>query len=150
MRARPWFVIVLLLLGGCAAREVKSVTGRVTLNGAPLADAQVQFCPPAGTDGPTYTAISDADGRFEVFMDPRPGLGLKPGKYVVLVTKFAGAAAVPKEEVAGAPLQEGTMPGTLNVLPPIYNDRARSPFVIDLQPGDNYVPLALEGKERKK
>jgi hypothetical protein len=150
MRARPWFLIALLFAGGCSDREVKSVTGRVTLDGQPLAGAQVHFCPPAGVDGPTYTAISDADGRFELFKDPRPGLGLKPGKYIILVTKFAGAAAAPKDEVAGAPLQEGTMPGTYNILPPLYNDRARSPFVIDLQPGDNYVPLVIEGKERKK
>ena len=144
MRCRPWLPLVLLFLGGCAGREVKSVTGRVTINGQPLAGAQVQFCPLAAADAPSYTAIADADGRFEVFKDPRPGLGLKPGRYVILVTKFAGAAAAPKDEAAGAPLQEGTMPGTYNILPPLYNDRAKSPFVVDLQPGDNYVPLVIE------
>ncbi len=150
MQARFSLLVALLLLGGCSDSEVKSVTGRVTLNGQPLAGAQVQFCPPAGVDLPSYAAISDVDGRFAVFKDPRPGLGLKAGRYVVLVTKFAGAAAVPKEEVAGAPLQEGTFPGTYNILPPLYNDRAKSPFVVDLHAGDNDIPLMLEGKERRK
>lgn len=150
MPSRSWLLIALLFLGGCADREVKAVTGRVTWNGQPLAGAQVQFCAPAGVERPSYTALTDADGRFEVFKDPRPGLGLQPGRYVILVAKFTGAAAAPKGEVAAAPLQEGILPGTYNILPPLYNDRTKCPFNVDLHPGDNYIPLVLEGKERRK
>lgn len=138
-----------LLAGGCADQEVKRVFGVVTLDGKPLAGAEVKFWPKDDLKLNAYTAITRADGTFEIFKDPRPGTGLKPGRYVILVAKFGGAAATVREDVAAAPAQEGFMPGTYNTLPSKYNDKDKCPFVVALHQGDNDCPLPLESGKKK-
>jgi hypothetical protein len=64
-------------LSGCADRPA-TVEGTVTLDGQPVADAQVTLVLD-GADGPAPSAETDADGKFR--------LEAMPGKYKVTVFK---------------------------------------------------------------
>ena len=129
---------------GCSASGVGRVTGTVTLDGEPLAGAEVRFWPKDEPDLGAATAVTRADGTFEVLRDPRPGAGLKPGRYVILVARYAGGRPQPEKDAAVAPAQEGIIPGTFNQLPARYNDRDRCPFTVEVGKGHNDFPLALE------
>lgn len=53
------------LLSGCGSSgaDVAPVSGRVTLDGAPMAGARIRFQPEAGGGSPSYGA-ADADGNY--------------------------------------------------------------------------------------
>jgi len=59
-------VLTCALLTGCDGRTVVPVSGRITFDGQPLADAIVLFQPIRGTANPGTGSIgrTDADGRF--------------------------------------------------------------------------------------
>lgn len=67
---------------GSSGPQLGTVTGKVTLDGAPLADATVQFQPAEGK--PSY-AVTDASGNYELLFAPdQPGATL--GKHTVEIT----------------------------------------------------------------
>ena len=77
-------------LAGCGASGpelAENVTGRVTLNDAPLADASVQFV--SDTDG-ISAGRTDADGRFTLYYGEQAGAPF--GKHTVRISKFDGEA----------------------------------------------------------
>ena len=61
---------VLLISAGCGAAGLQPVSGRVTLDGEPVANAEVIFAPMQvkgiANPGPHSKATTDSDGRFEV------------------------------------------------------------------------------------
>lgn len=73
-----WLMLAAALLGGCngSGPEVAPVTGRVTLDGAPLAGARIRFQPEATEGSPSY-GTADLDGNFV--------LGYKRGQQGALV-----------------------------------------------------------------
>src|SRR5262245_37542958 len=79
MRRRFAGALVLLLVLGCGGPKLAPVSGRVTLNGKPLANAHVSFQPIAApgemNPGSGSYAITDADGRYtlRVVEGDRPG-----------------------------------------------------------------------------
>ena len=58
-------MLVAVLLSGCggSGAEVAPVSGRVTLDGAPLAGARIRFQPEASGGSPSYGA-ADQDGHY--------------------------------------------------------------------------------------
>lgn len=62
---RAGLLALTALLSGCGGSgvEVAPVTGRVTLDGAPLAGARVRFQPEASGGSPSYGA-ADSDGNY--------------------------------------------------------------------------------------
>lgn len=86
-------LVVLLALGGCGQSKYTSVTGVVTLDGAPLANANVVFRAPGC---PMSSARTDESGRFRV--ETGGARGMKPGEYAVTVAAFA-----PPKKEGGAP-----------------------------------------------
>lgn len=91
-----------LLLIGCGGaddgrRDVYPVTGKITLNGAPLAGASVAYAPQE-QGNPTAIGRTDNGGVYHLTtyeaMD-----GAAPGKYAVVVTKMVSTMP---EEVEGA------------------------------------------------
>ncbi len=80
-------LLSLLVLAGCGGqsgpRTVKAA-GVVTLDGAPVADANVTFVDEAAAI--TATAISDAQGRFALRHNAEKD-GAVPGSYKVMVSK---------------------------------------------------------------
>jgi hypothetical protein len=65
--------LLALLLASCGGRsELAGARGRVTLDGQPLADAFVVFCPTK--NGTTSYGRTDADGNYRMmFKDKEPG-----------------------------------------------------------------------------
>ena len=87
----------LIALTGCGAASsgptTTPVTGEVTLNGQPVAGADVAFMPTvSGPDSAPAQAITDDTGRFEVVSLFDQGrttrTGMLPGSYAVSVTQL--------------------------------------------------------------
>jgi hypothetical protein len=115
---------VIALLGltavGCSGSG-KKITGSVTLNGQPLADARVEFHPKSNLNIAAAEARTDAQGNFEILPRPRSSEILAPGDYVVFVRKMVDRkGAVPSEEDYGQLLAAGQL---VNKVPPVYSDR---------------------------
>lgn len=98
MRSRSAVTILALAcVVGCGAARVESrVTGLVTGEGRPLADAVIVFqsLDAVAADERTFRAVSAADGRYEV-------AGIRPGSYEVIVVP-AGGRDGQTEQVAAA------------------------------------------------
>ena len=147
---RPWRLLAALLIAfvvtGCTDNSrVRKVTGLVTMDDAPLAGADLQFLPadPQDLQIGSFTGTTGADGKFEIALGSNTGKNAQPGKFVVLVTKGGGVGAPPvvgdgddktKELMKIGP---GLVGGS--TLPPIYADRNRSPFKVELKEGETDV-----------
>jgi hypothetical protein len=85
----PRTVCVVLLaagLSGCGgAAGGVAVTGTVTLDEQPLADAVVTFYPEGETAGLGGAARTGADGRYT--LTAARGGGLPPGEYTVVISR---------------------------------------------------------------
>jgi hypothetical protein len=92
MRPRWIAGFVLLLAAGCGDR-VAPVSGRVTLDGRPLANAFVTFQPLArGKDinpGPGSAGKTDADGRYTLQVVGRKSKGAIVGPHRVAIVAYA-------------------------------------------------------------
>jgi len=76
-----WFVAALMVTAlGCSNRDLGQVSGTVTLDGEPLADAMVIFTPMTG--GRPAAGRTDAQGRYELIFD-RAGAGAVHGEHFV-------------------------------------------------------------------
>jgi hypothetical protein len=99
LQHRHHYALLLLgvLLAGCGAgadvnsgrQKVFKVKGKITMNGAPVANAMVSFSPKARQ--PAATGRTGADGDY-VLTTYEPGDGAAAGDYVVLVTKESASA----------------------------------------------------------
>lgn len=91
------FVACLSILAGCSRGPAVStipVSGKITYNGAPLAEAIVTFVN-VDPDGRSANGVTDANGAYtlQTFVTPgRSQAGAMAGDYTVTVTKFAAAA----------------------------------------------------------
>ena len=149
MTHRPLLALagcVLLLAVGCSSKSVREgekVTGKVTFNGTPVANAKVIF-----TDGTTSgaaasgpTAITDDDGQYVL-------VGVKPGTYKVVVYKMTpkpGAKLPPEGE--GLDLEQMEASGLgVHALPKKYSTPGTTSLTAAISSGANKVDLALEGK----
>ena len=85
-----WAVLAILVMAcGCSGRPSPvPISGVVTLDGQPVANAGVLFCPIA--EGPVASGATDAKGNFK--MATLNKSGVLPGKYGVAIIKkeFAG------------------------------------------------------------
>lgn len=124
--------------GGDSGLVVHSVTGAVTQDGAPVADAVVGFSPATPVDGfAGAQATTDAQGRFDVIIPAVAGKqqlhGLPPGQYHVTVVKMQsgpGAASLSNPPK--------------NVLPAKYATPESSPLSATVNAdGENVVDLKL-------
>jgi hypothetical protein len=88
MHAR-WFSGFLVLVAGCNGSPVAPVSGRVTLDGAPLANAIVLFQPihlDKDNTGMGSTGKTDADGRYTLQQIQPRRMGATIGKHRVSIT----------------------------------------------------------------
>jgi hypothetical protein len=80
--------ILFVFFAGCNRSSVAQVSGRVTLDGLPLANAVVLFQPINASDNPGSGSVAktDADGRFVLrqIQPNRPGASV--GKHRVRIT----------------------------------------------------------------
>jgi hypothetical protein len=92
-RASSWFSLLLAtaLVGtGCSGGpKLVPVTGKVTLNGAPLKNVKVEFHPDPdkGVSGPSSSGTTDADGNFTLVCTERGNApGAVVGSHRVVIT----------------------------------------------------------------
>jgi hypothetical protein len=128
---------VSLLLTGCggaAGPELGKVSGRVTLDGQPLANAVVRF-QPAGAGGTYSTGRTDADGNYQLRYS-RDQYGALIGSHRVSVS----TAAPDAEDKQGnpSPVRER--------VPVQYN--AESSLIHEVEAGSNEIDLELSGVGR--
>jgi len=81
--------LALPLLAGCGSGKIAPVSGRITLNGKPLAKASVTFAPVGSKEkqepGPSSAGMTDADGRYTLTLIGQDGRGAVIGKHKVRI-----------------------------------------------------------------
>lgn len=129
------FLVTCLTLGCFGYRPdlppTERVTGTVTLDGQPVANARVQFVPDKlkGTEGAMASGTTDAEGKYELFTSTVKGAIV--GHHKVSVE----ARAQPKDEF-------DTLPELLT--PAVYGDHATSGLTAEVVAGEaNVVDLSL-------
>lgn len=132
-RFAPWFgllTVCVAVLGCGGSDNVARVTGVVTLNDEPLANATVRFQPIAG--GRPSTAITDSAGRYDLVYT-RSEQGAEVGRHTVSITTYD----------AGDPDGEPPRPTTPEKVPARYN--APSELTADVAAGSNAIDFKLDG-----
>jgi hypothetical protein len=99
MRVVSLFVVTALLATGCGNSKVVPVSGKVTLEGKPLANAAVVFQPIRTEDnaypGEGSIAKTDENGEFTLELQLTKGTkGAYVGKHRVEITCSVGGAAI--------------------------------------------------------
>ncbi|MCC9606036.1 DUF4198 domain-containing protein [Blastopirellula sp. JC732] len=126
--------VLLVALLGCGRGNplgLAPVSGRVTLDGQPLADATISFIPEQGRPS---TATTDAEGRFEL-TTLNPGDGALPGDHKVTVMKYAAYDA------------EKPYAKLVSLVPAHYVELKTTPLTVTVpKSGDPNVEIALAKK----
>jgi len=119
--------LLLLLAVGCSGNKdippLRTVTGLVTLDGKPLADANVAFAPEHGR---TSIGRTDAAGRYELYFDG-PNKGAAVGRHRVIITTM--------------PSMDSAHP---IFVPARYN--VQTTLTAEVKPGKNTFDFALQLK----
>lgn len=146
--ARRWFVCASMLmistgLAGCgkaatrtASQEVP-VSGKVTLDGSPLADAQIQF---KTANQATFTGATDSTGTYKLW-SATGGEQVCEGPCVVTVSKF-----VLPEGATPQPNMNPMMQGGKQLLLPRYWDPARAVLSATVPAAGGTFDFPLESK----
>ena len=145
-RAIVWLGVVALLGvvlwwflyagGGPAA----TVSGTVTLDNEPIAQAEVVYVADEGEAGPTSAQTDDA-GSYR--LHGHTAAGLPTGRYKVTVRKMVSSkdGSVPQ----GEQLLHARASGLLrNALPKLYEDRGKTPLHVEIRSGANRIDLRLK------
>jgi hypothetical protein len=126
MRSLKWLAVGALLAGGlgCGSSEnYAPVSGRVTVNGAPLANADVSFQPMGDADHPNPGRASygktDAGGSFTLRVVGLDEKAAAVGKHRVVIWLYRGERSV---EESASTIQ--------NVLPERYNLQSELTFEV--------------------
>ena len=128
-------IIGLVLLAGCGPQseglpDLAPVTGTITMDGEPLANASVTF---GAASGATSYATTGADGTYELnYIRSSKGAGIGPNTVRI-------------ETATDAP----PSPGWRDPIPSIYN--RRTTLQADVKKGEpNIIDFALESKPAKQ
>jgi len=150
--AVPAALVVLAAGTGCnrgpAGPVVHMVEGVVTLDGAPLEEANVFFSPVGGEGALPATGFTGADGRFRLTSTRggKIGRGATEGEYVVRVTKIEVPPPPPAIPM-GHPDYGKALPPPRSwaeeqarikyIVPPRYGDAKTSPLRATVSKGLN-------------
>jgi hypothetical protein len=150
-------VLALVAVTGCGKsadvdrEKTVPVTGVVTYNGTPVAEASVGLVPdaPPGPTPPGRGAFgrTDAQGRFEL-MTFVAGDGAVPGNYKVTVTKVEGGNPAEQAEEGADDYDDpeaggGQAPQTKHLLPEKYADFRKSDLTASI-PNSGPVELKFD------
>jgi len=99
------FAFVFLVVAGCGDSKFGQVSGTVTLDGQPLANATVEFQPKNGS--PSY-GETDQKGRFQLLYSPKKA-GASVGEHTVRISTY---------RIVADAANSVTLP---EKVPPVYN-----------------------------
>lgn len=127
-----------LILGcGPSSPAVKPVTGIVTLDGKPVADAEVGFSPLIPGQGLSAVGKTGADGSFVLnAQGARPGRGTAVGEYAVTVRKYEAPSSA---QSSSDESNENLKP----LVPRKYMDKSTSPLKATVSSGENSFQFEL-------
>lgn len=139
---------VLLTWTGCGQDrdptlpDLVPVSGAVSLDGNPLANASVYFKPVGTTMGTGSTAITDEAGKYRL-STLHDGVGAPVGEYQVVITKVVmpDGSEFPKDAV----LDPMSTPHK-NLLSPIYSDPDKSKLTAQVPAGGGTIDFPLKSK----
>lgn len=124
--------------GGPDLPPAYPVTGKVTVQGAPLAGYLISFVPQKGDGGASATVGSDGSYSLSTF-DGRPGCTL--GKYkVVLNPGLEAAQAAMKNVMSGA---KGPPKVAGSKIPEPYRSAVTSPKEVEVKAEPNVIEIAI-------
>jgi len=118
----------LLMAAGCGGPEFHPVSGTVTLDDEPLADANVTFRP-ASEEGQWGIADTDVQGRYTIISDEKTGL--PEGQYEVAISTYVDGNDQPDPPIPAVPER----------VPMRYN--ARTTLEFEVKPGENTADFEL-------
>ncbi len=130
-----FLLISIIALSGCGPKrniEVHMVTGKVTLDDAPIKGVYIQFIPVEGATGELAAGYSNEDGSFKLSSsngDPDTGAMLGDTFSKVYRAPDAPPGSRPKE-----------------TLLPNYADAKKSPFRATIVKGKNSFEFALKSR----
>ena len=142
-----WLAVGLLALaGGCGKSDpsLVPVTGTVTLNDQPLANATVTFIPKDGTPGFGGVGRTDAAGKYALKGSRDDAAGVPPGEYRVVVSKrlMPDGTEVPANDNTppmNSPARES--------LPEAYSSMSLSTLSATVRPGAGPMDFAMKVKK---
>jgi hypothetical protein len=133
---------VVLIIAGCSGGGNR-VTGKVLLDGNPLAGAEVRFEKGGKAGADKFVARTDEEGKFEIV--PIGGRSIEPGKYVVLISKYVDKTG---KQTAPEEVEQLRAAGTAkNIVPEKYNDPSSPNLTAEVKEGKTELaPFDLKTK----
>ncbi|MDO5310163.1 MAG: carboxypeptidase-like regulatory domain-containing protein [Planctomycetia bacterium] len=144
-------VAMTTLFVGCKGGSIKTemVTGKITLDGEPVADAKIVFSPVGS--GESASGVSDAEGVYTLTTNGgAPGKGALVGEYQVGIVKQENVAPQPtKEELeaasaAGEDISRKYPAEMKDIIPTKYVIPARSGLTASVKAGKNEIDFQLD------
>ena len=129
-------IVVTSAVAGCSGAAA-TVSGTVTLDGQPLTTGNVSFHPDGAGAAPAYGQI-DSSGRYSLSTGTEAGLA--PGNYVAVVV----ATKDPPQPYDKTGAEIPPIP----ITPGKYGNAATSDLKVQVKPGKNDVPLALDSAKK--
>lgn len=130
-------LLLVAAISGCGKGEggpnLVPAEGIVTLDGRPLANADVMFIPQGETAGQALFGRTDAQGRFHVGTPDGKRRGAAVGRYKVTIQKLVkpdGSDFIPDPNAG--PMDTG---GFRELLPPRYASEAETQLEAEVPPG---------------
>lgn len=140
-------VLLLGLTAGCGGKQYSGptlvpVSGTVTLDGKPLANATVSFVPVGTTPGRTCYGATGPDGRYELVADAEHK-GAPAGDFAVLCNKWvlADGSDYPRDSQV-SPLEAGGR----ELLPPWYSQEGLSELKATVPAGGGTIDFKLTSR----
>jgi hypothetical protein len=162
MKALSLFVLLSMSFAavGCGPPyKVYPVTGRVTMDGAPLVGATVTL-KPVSADGKPASGTCDKDGNYSVVdLRPEGASGAAAGDYKVGIlwykpsvdtSKMTSGGSAENEKVDDSKAAHKTTSGPKSDLPTDYQNPDTSELTLTVKPGSNKGDFALDSKFKGK
>ena len=139
-------IFTAVALTGCSDGKLKTlkVTGTVTYEGKPLADAMVSFSPKTQGQGNPAYGNTDANGRYKLqtHLGVADG-GTTPGEYTVIISKREKNEPLPQSDgPSGTPPPVPPIPKSL--IPERYENAATSGFTATVSKSNNVFDFELK------
>jgi hypothetical protein len=150
MSVRPTrfaWILLALFAAGCSKTDPSfvPVSGTITFNDQPLANATVTFIPKDGTPGFGGLGKTDAAGRYKVRGSRDDATGIPPGEYRVVISKrlMPDGSEVPAND--NTPPMNSPAKESLSAA---YSSMAASTLSASVRPGAGPIDFALRDKRK--